>query len=114
MLRSFDRRPGVCNDTLTLAETLACLGVSQEALAELVATGRLELMLDPVMNAWDSGPFGIILPEAGGYHGDWSGRETIYGGEALSTTRRLLPEVLAVIRGASEVDGGAARDGRGG
>lgn len=63
----------------------------------LVATGRLELMLDPVMNAWDSGPFGIILPEAGGYHGDWSGNETIYGGEAISTTRALLPEVMRTI-----------------
>ncbi len=65
----------------------------------LVATGRLELMLDPEMNAWDCGPFAVILPEAGGYHGDWSGRETIYGGEALSTSRVLLPEVLALIRG---------------
>lgn len=63
----------------------------------LVATGRLELMLDPVMNAWDSGPFGIILPEAGGYHGDWSGNATIYGGEAISTSRALLPEVLRLI-----------------
>jgi hypothetical protein len=41
MLRTFDPRPGACNNTLTLAETLAYLGVSQEALAELVATGRL-------------------------------------------------------------------------
>lgn len=67
----------------------------------LVATGRIELMLDPVMNAWDCGPFPIILREAGGYFGDWSGRETIYGGEALSTTRTLLPTVLDLIRGGS-------------
>jgi histidinol-phosphatase len=66
----------------------------------LVATGRLELMLDPVMNPWDCGPFPVILEEAGGYFGTWSGERTIYGGEALSTTTRLLPEVLAVIAGA--------------
>lgn len=65
----------------------------------LVATGRLELMLDPVMNAWDCGPFPVILREAGGYFGDWQGRETVYGGEALSTTRALLPTVLDLIRG---------------
>lgn len=65
----------------------------------LVASGQLELMLDPVMNPWDCGPFGVILPEAGGYFGDWSGHETIHGGEAISTTRTLLPEVLAYIRG---------------
>ena len=63
----------------------------------LVATGRLELMLDPVMNSWDCGPFPVILREAGGYFGDWSGNETIHGGEALSTTKKLLPEVLKLI-----------------
>ncbi len=65
----------------------------------LVASGRVEVMLDPAMNAWDCGPFGVILPEAGGYFGDWSGNETIHGGEAISTTRALLPEVLELIRG---------------
>lgn len=63
----------------------------------LVASGRVELMLDPVMNAWDCGPFGVILPEAGGFFGDWSGNETIHGGEALSTSRALLPQVLALV-----------------
>jgi histidinol-phosphatase len=63
----------------------------------LVATGRMELMLDPIMNPWDCGPFPPILREAGGYIGDWSGNETIYSGEAISTTRPLLPEVLSLI-----------------
>ena len=31
--------------------------------------------------------------------GDWSGNETIYAREALSTTTTLLPEVLHLIRG---------------
>jgi histidinol-phosphatase len=65
----------------------------------LVATGRAELMLDPVMNPWDCGPFPPILQEAGGYFGDWQGKATIYGGEAMCTTQTLLPEVLALIRG---------------
>lgn len=63
----------------------------------LVATGRAELMLDPIMNAWDCGPFPVILREAGGYFGDWRGNETIYGDEALATTGALLPQVLALI-----------------
>ena len=63
----------------------------------LVATGRAELMLDPVMNPWDCAPFPPILREAGGYFGDWSGDETIHAGEALSTTRALLPEVLRLV-----------------
>jgi histidinol-phosphatase len=61
----------------------------------LVATGRVELMLDPVMSSWDCGPFPPILQEAGGFFGDWQGHATIYGGEAMSTTQVLLPEVLA-------------------
>jgi myo-inositol-1(or 4)-monophosphatase len=64
----------------------------------LVATGRAEVMLDPAMNPWDCAPFAPILREAGGYLGDWSGWETIYGGEALSTSRVLLPEVLDLVR----------------
>ncbi len=66
----------------------------------LVATGRVEVALDPIMNDWDCGPFPPILQEAGGYFGDWSGTVTIHGKEALGTTRALLPEVLALIRGA--------------
>ena len=63
----------------------------------LVATGRMEAMFDPVMNAWDCGPFPVLLREAGGYFGDWSGRETVYGEEGLSTTAALLPELLTQI-----------------
>lgn len=70
----------------------------------LVATGRVELMLDPIMNAWDCAPFPPILEEAGGYFGNWSGEATIYGQEALSTSQTLLAEVLAVIQGKDTVD----------
>jgi myo-inositol-1(or 4)-monophosphatase len=66
----------------------------------LVASGRVELMLDPVMNPYDCGPFPVILREAGGFFGDWAGNETIHGGEALSAPRQLLPEVLRLIQGA--------------
>jgi myo-inositol-1(or 4)-monophosphatase len=63
----------------------------------LVATGRVELMLDPIMNSWDCGPFPAILSEAGGYFGDWQGNPTIHGNEAMSTTQALLPQVLATM-----------------
>ena len=63
----------------------------------LVATGRIELMLDPIVADWDCGPFPVILREAGGYFGDWQGNETIYGKEALGVTQTLLPQVLALI-----------------
>jgi histidinol-phosphatase len=65
----------------------------------LVATGRAELMLDPIMNPWDCGPFPPILREAGGFFGDWSGNETIYANEAMGTTQPILSEVLRLIDG---------------
>ena len=65
----------------------------------LVATGRAELMLDPIMDVWDCGPLLPILQEAGGYFGDWQGQATIYGREGLATTQALLPEVLKLIHG---------------
>lgn len=65
----------------------------------LVATGRAELTLDPAMSIWDCGPWPPILSESGGFFGDWRGNETIYAGEAIATSKRLLPEVLAMIRG---------------
>ena len=63
----------------------------------LVASGRVEAMLDPILNAHDAAPFGVILPEAGGYFGDFSGHEGIHGHEGLSTSRALLPKLLEVL-----------------
>jgi len=65
----------------------------------LVATGKADLMLDPALNPWDAAPFPPILREAGGVFCDWSGDETIYAHEGISTTPALLPEVLGLIRG---------------
>jgi myo-inositol-1(or 4)-monophosphatase len=65
----------------------------------LVATGRVEIMLDPVMNVWDCAPFPPIFRELGGYFGDWQGNATIYANEALATTQQLLPQVLSILHG---------------
>lgn len=68
----------------------------------LVATGRADLMLDPAMNEWDCGPFPPILEEAGGYFGDWKGKSTIYGKEAMATNQFLLPQALSIINSSIE------------
>ena len=65
----------------------------------LVATGRVELAIDPIINPYDIAPFAVILREAGGYLGDWAGNETIHNGECLATSRALLPTVLGLING---------------
>lgn len=63
----------------------------------LVASGRLELMLDPIMNPWDGGPFPVLLREAGGFFGSWTGEESLFAGEGISTTKALLPQVLELL-----------------
>ncbi|HXM35657.1 MAG TPA: inositol monophosphatase family protein [Pyrinomonadaceae bacterium] len=67
----------------------------------LVATGRAEVMLDPVMNLWDCAALLPILEEAGGTFTDWSGARTIHGGNAISTNGVLFAEVMSVVRGGS-------------
>jgi histidinol phosphatase-like enzyme (inositol monophosphatase family) len=65
----------------------------------LVATGRAEVMLDPVMNVWDAAAIQSIVLEAGGTFTDWQGKPTIYGGEGIATNGKVLAEVLAITRG---------------
>jgi histidinol-phosphatase len=64
----------------------------------LVATGRAEVALDPVMNVWDCAALLPIVEEAGGRFTDWSGRRTIDGGDAVATNGLLHAEVLALLR----------------
>jgi fructose-1,6-bisphosphatase/inositol monophosphatase family enzyme len=78
----------------------------------LVATGRAEAMLDPVLSAWDCAPLPSILEEAGGTFTDWRGNRTIRGGSGISTNGRLLEPVLGIVRGESPPAAtGAKRDG---
>lgn len=67
----------------------------------LVATGRAEVMIDPVMNLWDAAPLQTIIEEAGGQFTDWNGNATIHAGEAVATNGRVDGEVLAITRTAS-------------
>lgn len=63
----------------------------------LVATGRADVMLDPVMNVWDCAPLLPIIEEAGGTFTDWKGRATIRGGNAVSTNGLLFDSVFETI-----------------
>lgn len=64
----------------------------------LVATGRAEIMLDPIMNVWDCAPLLPILEEAGGTFTSWRGEKTIRGGNAISTNGLLFDEVMSIIK----------------
>jgi histidinol-phosphatase len=63
----------------------------------LVATGRADVMLDPVMNLWDCAPLLPIMEEAGGTFTDWRGVRTASGGNSIATNGKLFAEVMSVI-----------------
>jgi histidinol-phosphatase len=63
----------------------------------LVATGRAEIMLDPVMNLWDCAALLPIVEEAGGTFTNWRGERTVHGGNAISTNGVLFDEVMRTV-----------------
>ncbi len=65
----------------------------------LVATGRAEVMLDPIMNLWDTAALAPIVVEAGGTFTDWAGAATHIAPEALSTNGLVFDDVVALIGG---------------
>jgi histidinol phosphatase-like enzyme (inositol monophosphatase family) len=65
----------------------------------LVATGRAEVMIDPVLNDWDAAPLLPILEEAGGRFTDLEGRHTVLGRSGISTNGFLHEQVLAALAG---------------
>ncbi len=65
----------------------------------LVATGRADVMFDPVVAVWDCAALSPIIEEAGGTFTDWAGVKTIYTGNALATNGLLLDEVMSIIKG---------------
>jgi histidinol phosphatase-like enzyme (inositol monophosphatase family) len=64
----------------------------------LVATGRADVMIDPILNVWDAAAVQPIVEEAGGTFTDWQGAPTIHAGEAIATNGKVLDEVLAITR----------------
>ncbi len=63
----------------------------------LVATGRVEAMVDPVVAHWDISAMSVIVREAGGVFTDFQGRHTL-GQEALSSNGHVHHELLEAFR----------------
>lgn len=61
----------------------------------LVATGRAEVMVDPIMNPWDAACFQPIIEEAGGVFTDLTGRRTPFGGQVIATNAALAAAARA-------------------
>jgi histidinol phosphatase-like enzyme (inositol monophosphatase family) len=69
----------------------------------MVATGRAEVMVDPMASVWDLAALLPIIEEAGGRFTDWQNRRTIHSGQGVATNGRVHDEVLSVLQGPSAV-----------
>lgn len=65
----------------------------------LVATGRADVMIDPICNAWDVGAILPVINESGGTFTDWKGNSTVRGGDGVGTNGKLHQAVLETLRG---------------
>ena len=63
----------------------------------LVAAGRIEAMLDPVVSPWDVAPMPVILAEAGGAFTDLTGRTDHRSGAGLATNGHLHDDILEIV-----------------
>ena len=64
----------------------------------LVATGRADAAVEPLMHVWDNAPLLPILLEAGGDFTDWKGNRTIAGGNAISSNGKVHAELLRLVQ----------------
>jgi len=64
----------------------------------LVATGRVEAMVDPSVEPYDVGPMPVLLTEAGGRFTDLQGAVSIEGGTGMATNGLVHDELLALLR----------------
>ncbi len=64
----------------------------------MVATGRADLMFDPILSIWDAAALLPVVTEAGGSFSDVEGVETIKSGNAISCTPGIRENVLNVFK----------------
>ncbi|MDQ1441393.1 MAG: hypothetical protein QOG97_1621, partial [Acidimicrobiaceae bacterium] len=65
----------------------------------LVASGRVDAMVDPAAERYDLAPMAVILAEAGGRFTDLAGRPTTAGGSAVATNGRIHDALLGCLGG---------------
>ncbi len=63
----------------------------------LVATGRADAMIDPVVSRWDISAPSLVVREAGGKFTDFRGGDVL-GDEAISATPGIHPALLEAFR----------------
>lgn len=63
----------------------------------LVATGRAEVMVDPIANPWDLAAVQPVIEEAGGKFTSWKGESTAFDGNGVGSNGLVHAEVLGLL-----------------
>ena len=63
----------------------------------LVATGRVDAMLDPALHPWDVAPLHVIIEEAGGRITDLAGNTGVVIKDTLASNGILHDDILAAL-----------------
>ncbi len=63
----------------------------------MLAAGRADIMLDPIMNQWDSMPLIPIIEGAGGVITDWHGQDPVTGTSIVAAVPDLHREVITAL-----------------
>jgi histidinol-phosphatase len=63
----------------------------------LVATGRAELMVDPIANPWDLAAVQPVIEEAGGKFTSWSGEPHVFGGDGVGSNGLVHEQALGLL-----------------
>jgi histidinol phosphatase-like enzyme (inositol monophosphatase family) len=67
----------------------------------LVATGRVEAVVEPMIHPWDVAAAKPIVEEAGGRYSDWTGDPSVHRPTALVTNGLVHDELVVLLRPAA-------------
>ena len=93
----------VVNETLKEYEGIISSGAVVRGWSDcyahyLVATGKIEAMVEPEMRVWDNAALLPIIKEAGGTFTDFSGKSTAYTNNAISSNGLVHRELLKLVK----------------
>lgn len=60
----------------------------------MVAAGRADFIVDPILSIWDAAALQPVVTEAGGSFTDLKGKKTIHTGSAISSSKQISETIL--------------------
>ncbi|MBL7978827.1 MAG: histidinol-phosphatase [Bacteroidetes Order II. Incertae sedis bacterium] len=68
----------------------------------MLATGRADVMVDPIMNPWDVGPLRPIIEGAGGKITNWQGESVIGANSVVASSPLLHKKIIQILNETEE------------